>query len=183
MSRFAEKAIDIPKGVEIKFAGDKMVVKGPKGTLERPFHNHVTYKIEGDKIKFMSDSDEKSISALHGMYRATMAWMVDGVTKGFSKELELIGVGYRAALQGKKLSFSLGFSHPVEVDPPAGITFTVAGQNKVTISGIDKEVVGETAAKIRSIRKVEPYKGKGIRYTNEQVRRKAGKAAKAGGAG
>ena len=186
MGRIGKRILNIPKGVEIKVEGDTVMVKGPKGSLTQVLRPEVKILIEGDKVSTVCGSSEAKARALHGLYNSLLKNMLDGVTLGFQKELELVGVGYRAQLQGKKLSLSLGFSHPVEVDPPAGIIFEVEGQTKVKVKGINKQVVGEIAAEVRSIREVEPYKGKGIRYLGEIVRRKAGKAAKtasaAGGA-
>jgi len=179
MSKLSGKPIQVAKGATVTVVDNKVTVKGPKGTLVRDLAAGITVEIKEDTVTVGRASDEKKQQALHGLFRASIAWMIVGVTQGFSKELELVGVGYRAALQGKKLGLSLGFSHPVEVDPPAGITFAVQGTNKVTISGIDKQMVGEVAAKVRAIRSVEPYKGKGIRFSGEYVRKKAGKAAKA----
>lgn len=182
MVGLGKKPVEIIKGVEVKFADPVLSVKGPKGTLTREVDRRIKVTIAESKIMFERQADDKENKALQGMYRATLIKMMKGVTEGFEKVLELSGVGYRATLQGKNLSLSLGFSHPVEVIPPEGIAFAVEGQNKVKVSGINWEMLGQVAANIRSIRKIEPYKGKGIKYQGEQVKRKAGKAAKAAGA-
>lgn len=178
MSRIGRQAIEIPKGVQVDIAGEKVTIKGPKGTLNHNLVKGISLKIEDNKIWVSRDKDIKRVRAFHGMTRALLANAVSGVSKEFEKKLELVGVGYRAALAGRTLNLSLGFSHPVEVKAPEGIVFTVEGQNVVTIKGIDRQKVGQIAADIRSIREVEPYKGKGIRYSGEIVRKKAGKAAK-----
>lgn len=180
MSKIANKPITIPKGVEIKINDGKIFVKGPKGSLTQEAKTDIEFKFSEDKIVLSKKSNNSKVRALHGLYWAMLNSMIKGVTSGFEKELSLVGVGYRASIQGKKLVFSLGFSHPVEYEAPEGINFQVIGVNKVKISGIDKQLVGQVAAEIRSIRKVEAYKGKGIRYSTEKVRKKAGKAAKAG---
>ena len=181
MSRIGKMPIEIPQGVEVKIDGSNVLVKGPKGELKRFCDHQVKVKLVDKQLLVESLNDEAGSRAQHGLIRSLLYNMVQGVSKGFEKSLELVGVGYRAAKQGKKLTLSLGFSHPVEVDPPQGIEFAVEGQNKVKVSGADKELVGQVAANIRDIRKVEPYKGKGIRYAGERVRKKAGKAAKAAG--
>jgi large subunit ribosomal protein L6 len=180
MSKIADKPITIPKGVEIKIADGKILVKGPKGNLTQEAKAEIEFKFSGDTIIVSKKSNNSKVRALHGLYWSLVNSMIKGVTAGFEKELGLVGVGYRASMQGKKLVFSLGFSHPVEYESPEGINLQVIGVNKIKISGIDKQLVGQVAAEIRDIRKVEPYKGKGIRYSTEIVRKKAGKAAKAG---
>ena len=182
MSGIGKKPVEIPKGVETAFKDGRLSVSGPKGKIEKPVDRRIQVKIEGGRIAFERPSDDSDIKALQGLYRAFAIKMFKGVTQGFEIVLELSGVGYRAALQGKALSLTLGFSHPVEIAPPEGISFAVEGQNKVKVAGIDWEKVGQVAANVRSIRPVEPYKGKGIKYLGEIVKRKAGKAAKAAGA-
>lgn len=176
MSRIGKKPITLPKGVEVKADGNLITVKGPKGTLTQEIPADITIQQEDDTLLVIRPGDEKKIRAFHGLSRALIANMVEGVTNGFQKKLELVGVGYRAQLQGSKLVISIGFSHPVEVEPPEGIEFEVPAVTRITVKGIDKQLVGNTAAHIRAIRKPEPYKGKGIKYENEIIRRKAGKA-------
>lgn len=176
MSRIGRKPIPIPAGVTVKLDGNTVVVKGPKGELSRNIHPEMNVAIEDNQILVTRPSDEKKHKSLHGLSRTLVANMVTGVTTGFSKTLEIAGVGYRANKAGSKLNLTLGFSHPVEVEPPKGITIDVPAPNKIIISGIDKEQVGELAAKIRSYREPEPYKGKGIKYEGEHIRRKVGKA-------
>ncbi|MBC7075427.1 MAG: 50S ribosomal protein L6 [Syntrophomonadaceae bacterium] len=176
MSRIGKKPISLPAGVEIKIDGNRITVKGPKGDLTQDIPEQISIVHEENEIRVMRSSDSKKHRALHGLTRALVANMVEGVTKGFEKRLELVGVGYRAQLQGKKLVISAGYSHPVEVEPPDGIEFEVPAVTKIVVKGIDKQLVGNTAAHIRAIRKPEPYKGKGIKYENEVIRRKAGKA-------
>lgn len=176
MSRIGKKPISLPKGVEVTIDGSKVTVKGPKGTLTQDIPEGISVVQEENSLLVLRSSDDKKYRALHGLSRALLANMVEGVTNGFEKKLELVGVGYRAQLQGKKLVINIGFSHPVEVDPPEGIEFEVPAATKITVKGIDKQLVGNTAAHIRAIRKPEPYKGKGIKYENEVIRRKAGKA-------
>ena len=182
MSRVGKAPIEIIKGVEIKIEKDGISVKGPKGQLAQKIDSRIMIDIKDNKIILSRNQNNKEARSLHGLYRALIANMVHGVANGFEKVLELSGVGYRAALAGKNLSIAVGFSHPVDVVPPSGISFAVEGQNKVKVMGIDKALVGQVAADIRAIRKVEPYKGKGIKYLNEVVKRKAGKAAKTAGA-
>jgi len=173
--------IEIPKGVEVKVnAGNSVTVKGQKGTLTKEFHKDMIIKVEDGKIIVQRPSDEKMHKALHGLTRSLLNNMVEGVTKGFEKALEVNGVGYRAQKQGKKLILTLGYSHPVEMDEPEGITVEVPAPNKIIVKGIDKQAVGEFAAKIRSKREPEVYKGKGIRYEGEVVRLKEGKAGAKG---
>lgn len=180
MSRIGRKVIAVPKGVTVAINGSEVKVKGPKGELTRVFRPEVAVKQEGAELKVERSSDERSVRALHGLTRALLNNMVTGVSAGFSKVLQVEGVGYRAELKGKDLVMALGFSHPVTVTPPAGITFVVDEKARtITISGPDKEQVGQVAADVRAWRKPEPYKGKGLRYQGETVRRKAGKAGKA----
>ena len=176
MSRIGKKPISLPKGVEVKKEGNQVIVKGPKGTLSQNLPEDISFSQEENELILERPNDDKKYRALHGLSRSLVANMVEGVTNGYEKKLELVGVGYRAQLQGKKLVINIGFSHPVEVDPPEGIEFEVPAVTKITVKGIDKQLVGNTAAHIRAIRKPEPYKGKGIKYENEVIRRKAGKA-------
>lgn len=177
MSRIGNAPIEIPDGVTVTAdAENNIVVKGPKGELSRTCHKDMKIVIKDNVITVQRPSDDKNHRALHGLTRSLINNMVIGVTKGFSKNLEINGVGYRATQKGKNLNLSLGFSHPVVVEPPAGITLTAPAANKIVVSGIDKEIVGEVAAKIRGYREPEPYKGKGIKYESEHIRRKVGKA-------
>lgn len=179
MSRIGRLPIAIPKGVDVKLEdGNVITVKGAKGTLTRKLVDDLTIKIENDEILVSRPSDLKRYKSLHGLTRTLIANMVIGVEQGYTKELEINGVGYRAAKSGKKLNLTLGYSHPVEMVDPEGITSTVEGNNKIIISGIDKEKVGQFAAEIRAKRPPEPYKGKGIKYTTEHIRRKVGKTGK-----
>jgi large subunit ribosomal protein L6 len=182
MSRIGRLPVTIPAGVDIKIDGQRVTVKGPKGQLERTFHPNMAIAREDGKITVARGDDSKENRALHGLTRTLLANMVAGVTTGFAKDLEISGTGYRAVLQGKKLQLALGFSHPIEIDPPAGITFALETPQKVKVSGVDKEVVGEIAAKIRGLRDPDPYKAKGVKYAGEYIRRKAGKAGKVGAA-
>lgn len=176
MSRVGNNPIDVPSGVEVSVAGSAVTVKGPKGTLERTFDERISVAVEDGMVKVSRADDERDSKALHGLSRALLANMVEGVANGYSKELQAVGVGYRAALKGRDLELQLGFSHPVSFAAPEGVTFEVPEPTKIIISGIDKQLVGQTAADIRKIRPPEPYKGKGLRYSDEYVRRKAGKA-------
>lgn len=178
MSRIGLKQIEIPQGVEIKIDGGHVTVKGPKGELSRNFNTDMKLKIEDNILTVERPSDSKVHKALHGTTRSLIANMVEGVHKGFEKALEIQGVGYRAQKQGKKLIVNAGYSHPVEIEPDAGIEIDVPSNTQVVVKGIDKEAVGAIAANIRAIRPPEPYKGKGIRYAGEYVRRKEGKTAK-----
>lgn len=178
MSRIGNKVITIPAGVEVSINDNFATVKGPKGELKQQFDKDMTFNIEGSEITVVRPSDSKRHRTVHGTTRAILANMVEGVSAGFKKELELIGVGYRAQMQGKKLVLSVGYSHPVEFEEIEGITLGVEGNTKVSIEGINKEVVGQYAAKVRAVRPPEPYKGKGIRYVGEYVRRKEGKTGK-----
>ena len=178
MSRVGQKPIPVPSGVDVKIEGARVAVKGSRGTLERTFHERVSIAHEEGQLSVARTDDERQSRALHGLSRALLNNMVVGVSEGFRRELNIIGVGYRAVLKGEDLELQLGFSHPVKFAAPPGITFEVPEPTKVIVSGIDKETVGQVAADIRKLRPPEPYKGKGIRYSDEQVRRKAGKAGK-----
>ncbi|MDD2257984.1 50S ribosomal protein L6 [Candidatus Falkowbacteria bacterium] len=180
MSRIGKTPIILPSGVTVTLSGNTLTVKGPKGELKRDFNNKEVALIIEDKQILVTKAEgcSRSAAAMWGLYRSLFSNMVIGVSEGFSKKLEVSGVGYRASVSGSKLTLMLGFSHPIEYQLPAGITATVEG-NSITVSGFDKELVGETAAKIRRFRKPEPYKGKGIKYANEVIRRKAGKTAAA----
>jgi large subunit ribosomal protein L6 len=176
VSRIGKKPISLPAGVKVTVDGNTVTIQGSKGTLVQTLPEGITISQEDNQILVERADDNKHQRALHGLSRALIANMVEGVTNGFEKKLELVGVGYRAQMQGKKLVISIGFSHPVEIDAPDGIEFEVPAPTRITIKGIDKQLVGNTAAHIRAIRKPEPYKGKGIKYENEYIRRKAGKA-------
>jgi large subunit ribosomal protein L6 len=178
MSRIGKTPIDIPGGVEVKIDGDVVTVKGPKGELSHTVAQPITVSLDDGQVTVSRPDDERSSRALHGLTRTLIANQIVGVTEGYSKELEVVGTGYRVQAKGQGLEFALGFSHPVLVDPPAGISYEVEGNTKLTVRGIDKQAVGEAAANIRKLKKPEPYKGKGIRYAGEVVRRKAGKAGK-----
>lgn len=178
MSRIGKTPITIPAGVDVKIDGSHVTVKGPKGTLEHTIVSPITAVIEDGEIRVSRPNDHRDSRARHGLTRSLIENMVIGVTQGYTKALEIVGTGYRVTAKGKNLEFALGFSHPVVVAAPEGIDFVVESQTKFSVNGIDKQLVGETAAKIRKIRKPEPYKGKGIRYAGEQVRRKVGKAGK-----
>ena len=180
MSRIGRMPVAIPKGVDVKLEGSKLVLKGPKGELTQTFHPDVTVKREDGTITVARKDDEKATRALHGLTRALIANMVTGVTTGYQRDLEISGTGFRAIVQGKKLQLNLGFSHPIEIEPPAGITFFAETPQKLRVSGSDKQAVGEMAAKIRSLRVPDPYKHKGIKYAEERLRKKAGKAGKVG---
>ncbi len=180
MSRIGRKPVPVPKGVTVTVNGNEVKVKGPKGELARAFREEVSIKQEDGALHVERRGDERRVRALHGLSRALLNNMVVGVSAGFSKVLQIEGVGYRAELKGKDLVMALGYSHPVVVPPPQGITFAVDEKARtITISGPDKEQVGQVTADIRKWRKPEPYKGKGLRYLGEQIRRKAGKAGKA----
>lgn len=178
MSRIGKQPITVPAGVEVTIDGNNVTVKGAKGELAHSFPEIMIIKREGDDIIVERPDDSREAKAYHGLVRTLIANMVEGVSNGFSKKLQLVGVGYRAALKGKDLEMQLGFSHPVLVEAPESITFEVPSQTEIIVSGPSKEQVGQVAANIRKWRKPEPYKGKGIRYEGEQVRRKLGKAAK-----
>ena len=179
MSRIGNAPVPIPSGVEIQLSGSSITVKGPKGQLSQEIPGSITVAQEDGQILVRRPDDERESRALHGLTRSLVNNMVVGVTEGFRKELDIVGVGYRAAVQGAgKLDLSLGFSHPVVVEAPEGIEFVVPQPTRIEVHGIDKHLVGQVAANIRSLRKPEPYKGKGVRYVDERVRRKAGKAGK-----
>ena len=178
MSRIGNKIVVLPAGVEIKQDGNNVTVKGPKGELTRHFSSDIAMNIEGNEVTFTRPNDTQEMKTIHGTTRANFNNMVVGVSEGFQKALELQGVGYRAQLQGKKLVLNVGYSHPVEIDAPAGIEIEVPNNTSIIVKGSDKEVVGELAANIRGVRPPEPYKGKGIRYVGEYVRRKEGKTGK-----
>jgi len=181
MSRIGRLPITVPAGVEIDLDGRTLTVRGPKGVLSRQLHPDMRLAHEADQLVVSRPSEQKVHKQLHGLTRTLVANMVVGVTAGFRKGLEITGVGYRAALVGRKLQLSLGYSHPVEIEPPPGVSFEVENPTRLAVVGIDKELVGQVAARVRSSRKPEPYKGKGVRYAGERVRRKAGKAGKIGG--
>jgi len=176
MSRVGNAPIDIPAGVDISIDGSTVAVKGSKGTLTKSFSDRVTVAVDEGQLKVTRSDDQRESRALHGLTRALLANMVTGVSAGFTKELQTVGVGYRAALKGAALELQVGYSHPVVIDAPEGVMFEVPDPTRIIVRGIDKEKVGQAAANIRSVRPPEPYKGKGIRYVNEYVRRKAGKA-------
>lgn len=178
MSRIGKKPIEIPNGVTVDLKGNQITVKGPKGELTRQLHEDMIVKVEDNNIIVERPSDERLHRSLHGTTRSVIANMVEGVTKGFEKALELQGVGYRASKSGNKLVLSVGYSHPVEIVPEKGIEIDVPSNTQIIVKGIDKERVGEVAANIRAVRPPEPYKGKGIRYVGEYVRRKEGKTGK-----
>jgi large subunit ribosomal protein L6 len=178
VSRIGNKIVVLPAGVEVKQEGNNITVKGPKGELTREFSSDITMNIEGNEVTFTRPNDSKDMKTIHGTTRANFNNMVVGVSTGFEKGLELIGVGYRAQMQGTKLVLNVGYSHPVEITPPAGVTVEVPSNTQVVVKGANKEHVGELAANIRGVRPPEPYKGKGIRYAGEFVRRKEGKTGK-----
>lgn len=178
MSRIGNKVVVLPAGVEVTQKGSSVSVKGPKGELTREFSADIKMNVEGNEVTFTRPDDSKEMKTIHGTTRANFNNMVVGVSEGFQKSLELIGVGYRAQLQGTKLVLNVGYSHPVEIIPPAGVSVEVPVNTQVIVKGISKEHVGELAANIRGVRPPEPYKGKGIRYTGEYVRRKEGKTGK-----
>lgn len=179
MSRIGKKPVAVPAGVQITVSKDNLVtVKGPLGQLEQRMPEDTQLKIEDNQALVTRLSDDKTHRSLHGLTRSLLANMIEGVTKGYVRNLELVGVGYRAALQGKDLNLVVGYSHPVIINPPRGVEFEVPAPNKISVKGIDKQVVGQIAAEIRAVRKPEPYLGKGIKYEGEQIRRKVGKAGK-----
>jgi len=178
MSRIGRKPIQVPNGVNVNLENNLITVKGPKGTLSRELHKDMKITVDSNVITVERPSDEKLHRSLHGTTRSVVANMVSGVTEGFSKNLELVGVGYRASKSGEKLVLNVGYSHPVEFVPEKGIEFEVPAQNRIIIKGIDKEAVGAIAAKVRDVRPPEPYKGKGIKYEGERIIRKEGKAGK-----
>jgi len=177
MSRIGKEPVAIPDGVDVNLDGRTLTVKGPRGTLTQDIHPEISVAVEDVRVVVTRPDDEREHRALHGLFRSLIANMVTGVTQGYRRELEIVGVGYRAQARGRGLTLQLGFSHPVEVEAPEGITFEVASPTRIAVAGNDKHLVGQVAANIRKIRKPEPYKGKGIRYAGEQIRRKAGKAA------
>ncbi|GAA3581663.1 50S ribosomal protein L6 [Klugiella xanthotipulae] len=178
MSRIGRLPISIPAGVDVSVSGQDVTVKGPKGQLSLTVSQPIQVVIEDGQVLVSRPNDERESRSLHGLTRTLISNQIVGVTEGYSKGLEVVGTGYRVQAKGSGVEFALGFSHPVIIEPPAGITFEVEGNNKLTVRGIDKQAVGEAAANIRKIRKPEPYKGKGVRYAGEVVRRKAGKAGK-----
>jgi large subunit ribosomal protein L6 len=181
MSRIGRLPIAVPVTVDVTIDGRTVTVKGPKGSLTRALHPDMIVSREESQLVVTRPTEQKTHKQLHGLTRTLVNNMVVGVTDGYRKGLEITGVGYRAALNGRKLQLNLGYSHPIEIDPPEGISFEVETPTRLAVVGIDKELVGEYAAKVRSMRKPEPYKGKGVRYTGEVIRRKAGKAGKIGG--
>ena len=181
MSRIGRLPIAVPSGVDVTIDGRTLTVKGPKGTLTRELHPDIAVAREDDQLVVTRPTEQKTHRQLHGLTRTLVNNMVVGVTDGYRKSLEITGVGYRAAKVGEKLQLNLGYSHPIEIAPPQGISFEVENPTRLAVVGIDKELVGQMAAKVRATRKPEPYKGKGVRYAGEVVRRKAGKAGKVGG--
>ena len=180
MSRIGRLPITVPSSVDVTIEGRQLTVKGPKGTLSRELHPDMLVSREEDQILVKRPTEQKTHKQLHGLTRTLVNNMVVGVTDGYRKGLEITGVGYRAAKVGEKLQLNLGYSHQIEIEPPAGITFELENPTRLAVVGIDKELVGQIAAKVRSTRKPEPYKGKGVRYAGEYIRRKAGKAGKIG---
>jgi len=181
MSRIGRLPIQVPPSVDVSIVGRDITVKGPKGTLARSLHPDMTVAMEGSTLLVTRPSEAKHHKQLHGLTRTLVANMVIGVTDGYRKPLEITGVGYRAAKVGEKLQLNLGYSHPIEIEPPAGVVFEVESPIRLAVVGIDKELVGQLAATVRATRKPEPYKGKGVHYLGEHIRRKAGKAGKIGG--
>ncbi len=181
MSRIGRLPIPVPSGVNVTLQGRDITVAGPKGTLSRTLHPDILVEQEDGRLVVSRPTEQKTHKQLHGLTRTLVANMVTGVTTGYRKPLEITGVGYRAQKVGDKLQLSLGYSHPVEITPPPGITFELDNPTRLAVVGIDKELVGQVAAQVRASRKPEPYKGKGVRYAGEQIRRKAGKAGKIGG--
>ncbi len=178
MSRIGNKIINIPSGVEVSFAdNNEVTVKGPKGTLTQSFVEELSFEVNENTITVVRPNDTKRVKQLHGTTRSLLSNMIEGVTEGYKKELELVGIGYRASMTGNKLTLNVGFSHPVEFDVEEGLTVETPRVTQIIVTGIDKQRVGELASNIRATRKPEPYKGKGIRYKGEQVRRKEGKTA------
>ena len=178
MSRIGKIPVPVPAGVDVKIDGSHVTIKGPKGTLEHDIVAPITVAQEGATLVVTRPDDERDSRARHGLTRTLLANMVTGVTQGYEKQLEIVGTGYRVVAKGQSLEFALGFSHPVIIEPPAGISFAVESPTKFSVAGINKQQVGEVAANIRKLRKPEPYKGKGVRYAGEVVRRKVGKAGK-----
>ena len=181
MSRIGRLPVAVPSSVDVTIDGRRLTVTGPKGTLTRDLHPDMTVSREDGNLVVTRPTEQKTHKQLHGLTRTLVNNMVVGVTDGYRKGLEITGVGYRAAKTGEKLTLNLGYSHQIEIDPPAGITFEVENPTRLAVIGIDKELVGQIAAQVRSTRKPEPYKGKGVRYAGEKIRRKAGKAGKIGG--
>lgn len=177
LSRIGKKPVAIPNGVEVSVDGKHVTVKGPKGTLDRSFAGDISIKVENNQVLVDRENNLRINRAMHGTTRSIIANMIEGVTQGFTKSLKLVGVGYRAQKKGKNLVLSVGYSHPVEIEPEDGLEIDVPSQAEVVVKGIDKEKVGKLAADIRSVREPEPYNGKGILYSNEQIRRKEGKAS------
>ncbi|MBE6812617.1 MAG: 50S ribosomal protein L6 [Ruminococcaceae bacterium] len=180
MSRIGRKPITVPAGVDVTIDGSAVTVKGPKGTLSGTFNSNMSIELDAGVITVSRPNDEKENRALHGLTRTLISNMVEGVSTGFKKELEIVGVGYRAAMDGKSIVLTVGYSHTVKMDPPEGVTIEVPAPNKIVVSGSDKQVVGQFACEIRAVRPPEPYKGKGIKYVDEVVRRKEGKSGKGG---
>lgn len=178
MSRIGKKPIILPQGTKLELTGGEVIVTGPKGSLRRPFLQGLKLSIDGDTVTVERESDEKKIRGYHGLMRTLIANMVDGVSKGFEKRLEIIGIGYRAELQGGNFVFYLGYSHPITFGLPQGITGQLEKQTQLSVQGIDKELVGQVAAKIRALRKPDVYKNKGVKYVDEVLRKKAGKSGK-----
>ena len=178
MSRIGNKPITVPEGIEVKLDGQKITVKGPKGTLEKNINENITVKLENNVITVTRPNDEKENKSLHGLTRTLINNMIQGVSNEYTKQLEINGVGYRAAKQGNTLVLTLGYSHPVKMEEPVGITYEVPNPNSVIVKGIDKELVGQMAAEVRKQRLPEPYRGKGIKYVDEHIRRKEGKTGK-----
>jgi len=175
MSRIGKKLIDVPKGVEVRQDGDAVTVKGPKGTLSTPLIANIGVKVENNVVTFTRSNEEQKTKAFHGLIRALVANNVRGVSEGFKRELDIVGVGYRAELKGKQVIFALGYSHAVVFDIPAGIDIVIDKQTHITVTGVDRQLVGQVAANIRRLRKPDPYKQKGVRYTGEVLKKKAGK--------
>ena len=180
MSRIGKLPVSVPNGVDVKVNGQEVSVKGPKGELKRTFHPLVKVDRVDSTLSVVRANESKQAKAIHGLSRSLLANMVTGVATGYVRDLEINGTGYRATLAGKKLQLALGYSHPIEIDPPAGISFALETPQRVRVAGADKEVVGEIAAKIRALRVPDPYKAKGVKYAGEYIRRKAGKAGKVG---
>jgi large subunit ribosomal protein L6 len=183
MSRIGNQPVKIPEGVSVEYRPGFLLVKGPKGELKQKIRPEVEVSVEAQEVKISRKKDDQFSRSLHGLTRSLVANMIKGVTEGYQQVLKLVGTGYRVSQSGEKLVLSLGFSHPVEIEPIEGIQLTVPDKETIKISGVDKQLVGQVAAKIRHLRPPEPYKGKGIRYEEETVRRKAGKAGKVGAAG
>jgi len=178
MSRIGNKVVNIPDGVSVETAGSEIVVKGPKGELRQDFDSRIKIDVSEGGVTVQNDSRLKELKAKHGLYRALIANMIEGVSKGFEKDLELVGVGYRVQLSGNKLVLSLGYSHSIDFEAPEGVKFEVDGQTKIKVVGISKQAVGQVAANIRELRPPEPYKGKGVKYADERITKKQGKSVK-----